>query len=137
MILPRSRPRGGFTLVEILATMALMSIVLPPVMEGIRMSTEAEGWARRRTQAAELARDKAEELVATRQLQQAILSGDFGADWPEFTWSAAVTDWDTTLKQVAVTVTWRRDARSHQVTVTTLAKNSNTVVSGTTSGGTP
>jgi type II secretory pathway pseudopilin PulG len=114
----------GFTLVEVLATIAFTSILLPTVMRGITVCLSAADFAKHQAQAASLAHGKLSELAAAGGLQRAVLSGDFGADWPEYRWDAAVTDWDSTfgLLQLEVTVSWRQSGGSERgVTLTSLA----------------
>ena len=123
-LVARLRRRRGFTLVEILATIAFASILLPTVMRGISVSLSAADFARHQAQAASLAHGKLSELAAAGGLQSAVLSGDFGSDWPEYRWEAAVTDWDPAfgLLQLEVTVSWRQAGGSERgVTVTSLA----------------
>jgi general secretion pathway protein I len=116
---------GGFTLIEVLATLLLLAIVLPAVMRGITLATEAGSTARWRTNAAELARSKLAELVATHQWQQGTLSGDFSPDWPAYQWQASVQSWpgDTSagLQQIDLTVTWTERNHPEALTLTTLA----------------
>lgn len=116
------RSRGGaFTIVEILATLALASIVLPPVTRGLLVCLATAGHARNHAQAASLAQSKMAELVATEQYYDARMEGDFGEDLPEYTWVAEVNDWeDERLAQLDVSVRWTRRGREHQVVLSTL-----------------
>lgn len=107
-------PRG-FTLVEVLATLMLAAIVLPAVMRGLSVCLATSGQARQQAEATVLAQDKLSEVIATGQLQQAALSGDFGTDWPGYLWEVRVDDFDTTtLRQVEVTVSWNRGGQVRQ-----------------------
>ena len=111
----------AFTLVEVLATIALAAIVLPAVMQGINLCLTTASQARDQSQAAALAHSKMSELVAAGQIQQAVLSGDFGTDWPNYRWEAAITDWDSQgLLQLDVTVFWRQGSVDRDVKVSTL-----------------
>lgn len=112
---------GGFTFIEILATIALLTIVLPSVMTGITIGLSACDLARQEAQAASLAHAKLMEIVADTQANQADLSGDFGAAWPAFRWIAQSSDWESgTLRQVDVVVLWRAGSRERFVTLSTL-----------------
>jgi len=118
--LVRVRPRG-FTLVEILATLALVGILLPAVTGGLSLCLSMAGQARQQAQAASLAHGKLSEVVATAQLQSASMKGDFGTDWPDYRWAANLSDWDgATLRQLDVTVSWRHAGKDRGVTMTTL-----------------
>ena len=114
------RPEG-FTLVEILATLTFAAILLPVVMQGISLCLGTAGQAKHEAEAAALAHGKLSEIVATGQYQQAVSSGDFGTDWPEYRWEARVGDWDgATVRQLDVTVSWRHLGKQRSVTMTTL-----------------
>ncbi len=102
---------GGFTLIEVLATVMLLAIVLPAVMKGISAASGAASIARQRTEASGLAEAKLAELVTTGTWQGGVLSGDFGADAPDYRWQATVQAWpqDTTtagLQEIDLRVTW-------------------------------
>ena len=117
----RARASGAFTLVEVLATMALAAIVLPPVMEGISLCLTTGLTARRQSQASSLAQGKLAELCASKQLQETNLQGDFGLDWPEYRWQAAVSNFEATVRQISVTVRWTHRQGERSLTLTSLA----------------
>lgn len=82
---------SGFTLIEVLVTMALMGIVFPVAMHGLRVATNSARYARNSAEAATLAQTKLNEIVALYQTQGSNTlgsSGDFGANWPQYTWLA-------------------------------------------------
>jgi type II secretory pathway pseudopilin PulG len=118
----RRRGRGwAFTIVEVLATLTLASIVLPPVTRGVLLCLATAAHARNHAQAASLAQSKMAELVATEQYHDAQMAGDFGEDLPDYTWTAEVNDWqDERLAQLDVSVAWTRRGREHQVVLSTL-----------------
>ncbi len=97
---------GGFTLIELLTTIALLAVVLPAVVSGINLALSAGGLAREQATAAALAQDKMAQLLAENQWQQPTLAGDFAPDRPEYLWQGQLQDWDGTLRQLDVTVTW-------------------------------
>ncbi len=115
------RAAGAFTLVEVLATMALAAAVLPVVTEGIVLCLNTGLVARQQSQASSLAQGKLAELLAVKQLQEANLQGDFGADWPEYRWQATVSNFEASVKQLSVTVRWTHRQAQRSVTLTSLA----------------
>jgi prepilin-type N-terminal cleavage/methylation domain-containing protein len=116
-----ARVRGGFTLVEVLASLLLAAIVLPPAIRGIVLCLDTAGEARLRTEAAALAQSKLTELVATGEVYDAQLEGDFGEELPQYRWAAQLTEWeDSRLVQLDVAVTWQRHGRDRDVTLSTL-----------------
>lgn len=131
---PTPRPtRAGFTLPEVLATLLLVAIVLPSVMQGISLATAAAGTARQRSEATALAESKLNELTATNQWQSGGLSGDFGQEWPAYTWQAEVQSWvEPSARQLHVHVTWYARGRNYDVTLSTLVYTAAPVTSGTT-----
>jgi prepilin-type N-terminal cleavage/methylation domain-containing protein len=117
---------SGFTLVEVLASMLLIAIVLPIVMQGITAAAAASSTTRRRTEAAGLAESQLGELLSTLQWQGGVMQGDFGPDWPDYHWQATSTAWaaDTStsnLQEIDLRVSWKADSREDSVTVSTLA----------------
>ena len=133
----RGRGRGGFTLVEVLAALALLAIVLPVAMQGISLATSAASIARQRSEAAALADAKLSELIVTSDWQGGALSGDFAPDWPDYQWKAEVVDWmdpSTTnagLEQLQVHVSWTSRGHQREVVVSTLV-NPNAQQAGAT-----
>ena len=123
MVFQAESPRDrGFTLVEVLATLVLVAIILPVAMSGISLALETAGVSRRQTEATALAHAKMEEIVATGQLQNAELTGDFAPDRPEYRWVAQVNPWQgTQVRQLDVQVSWNQRGRDRSVTLTTLA----------------
>ena len=125
--------RGGFTLPEVLATLLLVAIVLPSVMHGISIATAAAGTARQRSEATALAESKLNELTSTNQWQSGGMSGDFGQDWPAYTWQAEAQSWvEPSARQLHVHVRWHARGRDHDVTLSTLVYTATPVTSGAT-----
>ena len=144
----RIRRRAGFTLVEVLASMAIVLVVLPVAMEAISMESSTSPRARRLLEAGNLAQSKLAELVATNAWQNGNTSGDFNPDFPDYTWTAQVTQYQGTtaghasgsssasgttigstttgsatgsaLQQLDVTVTWPARNTTFSITLSTL-----------------
>jgi len=117
----RAPAKRGFTLVELLAALALIGIALPVLLHAITTASRMTSVAKRKTEATTLAQGKVEELVATRAWQSGQMSGDFGENFPEYRWSAALANWDaTTMQELDVTVTWSLGAREMSIKLSTL-----------------
>ncbi len=124
----------GFTLVEVLATMAIMSIVLPVAMKGIALCSNTASTVRRRSEAGALAEAKLNELIATAQWQSGVLAGDCGVDWPDYTWKAEVQSWTpansadngygNTVSELAVHIYWVSRSAERSTTLSTLVYTS-------------
>jgi general secretion pathway protein I len=107
----------GFTLLEVITAVAIMSIVLVSVYklhsQSITMNTEARFY----TQAPMLAQAKLAELETGSEDEIADDSGEFGENFPGYTWSVAVDSVDTEalgeisedLQRIDVTVFYNND----------------------------
>ena len=128
---PTSRPAGrrgrGFTIVEVLATLVLAAIILPVAARGVLLCLATSSHARKQAQAASLAQSKLADLVASGDLYDSEMKGDFGEDLPGYTWIACVGDWqeDPRLLQVDVSVCWTSRGRDRDATVSTLVYTGN------------
>lgn len=123
------RRPGGFTLVEVLATLLLMGIVLPVISRGISVYTAAADESRNRAIAGALAESKLNTLVVGGNLSLGTTSDKFGNDYPGFSWQAVVTNYGSALgasgsntpQQLDVTVSWIGRNGPDSITLTTLA----------------
>jgi type II secretion system protein I len=119
--------RRGITLVEVLATLTIIAIVLPVVMKGIALATTLAGQTRQRSEATSLAESKMNELIVSGDWQSGQLSGDFGTDWPGYTWHADVAAWDEAdLNELHVAVLWTSRSVQRQIVLTTLVYSGST-----------
>ncbi len=122
----------GLTLAEVLATVAIMAIVLPVIMQAISISTALASTTRLRSQATYLAEMKLDELVASGEWKTAALGGDFGAQWPGFRWESAVNDWDEAdMRQLQVSVRYFARGQDREIVLTTLVYDSSAVTEET------
>jgi len=114
--------RRAFTIIEVLATLTLATIILPAAVHGILLCLATASHAAQQAQAASLAQTKLAEIVATGELYDAEMSGDFGEELPEYTWAARVNEWeeDARLVQVDVAVLWTRRGQERYVVLSTL-----------------
>lgn len=117
---PCKAGRSAFTLIEILVTLVLIAIVFPVAMKGITLASSVAGSARHNTEAAALAETKLNELVLTENWNTVDQTGDFGSDWPEYSWSSQTTYRDVGLLEMQVQVTWTAHGQPRSLAVTTL-----------------
>lgn len=117
-----SRRSHGFTFVEMLVTIALITAILPVAMRGIGLCTRLAGQSRKKIEAASLAQTKLTELIAAKEWGSSNGAGDFGTDWPGYRWKAEVFNWtDSMVSQIDLTVYWQSQGQERNVTLTTLA----------------
>lgn len=129
--------RRGFTLVEIIVSLAVIAALLPPILYGMNLAATAAAVARNRSQAAVLAQQKLDELLVLNPASTE--SGDFGQEYPQFTWSSEVVDRNdiptvdnltNSLQELAVTVTWKQQGEPKTLTLTTLVYTNSTASTG-------
>ncbi len=86
------RPRSGFTLLEVMVSVAILSIVLVSVYklhsQTLAMNTEARFY----TQAPMLAKSKLSEMEANSESVFSNDFGEFGEDFPGYTWKVEVEE---------------------------------------------
>lgn len=118
------RHRSGFTLIEALIAMTLLAVILPVAMQGISVAISLSGEARRRSEAAALAKSKLDELVVTQQWNTAQASNRFEDPWSDYQWSLTTEDWQAgQMTQLTVEVTWTARQKQQSLTMTTLVSN--------------
>jgi len=112
---------GGFTFIELLATVVLIGIIMPVAMGSISLCTRLGGQSRRQIEAACLANTKLTELRVTGDWDSGNQRGEFEQEWSDYQWKATVVGWtDTTMRQLDVTVTWLSQGKERSVTLSTL-----------------
>ena len=85
-------PDSGFTLLEVMVALAIMAIVLVSVYRMHSQTLAMNAAARFYTQAPLLAQSKLAELEANSATMFAGDSGDFGEDFPGYSWTVATED---------------------------------------------
>jgi prepilin-type N-terminal cleavage/methylation domain-containing protein len=121
----KSRPRHGFTLIEVMATLLLMAIVLPAVMEGVSIALASASMARQKSEATQVAQTQLANLLASGQWNGGVLAGDVQSNGGTYHWQAAVAAWpqDTTtvgLMQVDMVVSWSDRGGKKSITLTSI-----------------
>jgi prepilin-type N-terminal cleavage/methylation domain-containing protein len=118
--------RRAFTLIEVLATMVMLGIVLPVAMRGVSIALATASSARHRAEAAELGSAKLDELVATGEWSATAPSGDFGTDFPGYTWTVEMASRDYGVTEIQLTVTWQERGQPRTLNLATLVSDVNT-----------
>lgn len=120
----RGTPRGaaGFTLAEILAALALLGIVIPVALEGLRVASLAGQLGQRRTAAARIAENVLNEWRATRQGSASLPSGTSYDGPNEYRWRMRSESWSVdSLRVVTITVDYTVQGRIYDLQLSTLA----------------
>jgi hypothetical protein len=115
--------RCRFTLAEVLVALLVAAVVIPVALRALLLVGALGEVAAYRRQAAELADLKLNELVATGTWADADEVGDFGDDYPGYTWELFTDSWaagDVTLRQLDLSVSGPARVGKTVVTLSTL-----------------
>ncbi len=139
------RPKG-FTLVEVLVSLTLMAVVIPVVVQGLRLASLAGEVSQRKAIAAQIGERVLNEAIVTGQGQ----SGQTGVEKAgpyEFRWSVRSEAWTpaatqssaslntpnginpnainaSTMQQISVEVKFSAQGQDHSLRLSTLANTS-------------
>jgi general secretion pathway protein I len=114
---------GGFTLLEVIVAMAIMATVLVSVYRLYSQSLSMTMVSRFYIQAPQLAQQKLAELETASFKNTVQDSGDFGENFPGYTWQVAVEGIDSEmlgevsqdLKRIDLTVAYHQNEFTYQV----------------------
>lgn len=124
----QSAARRGFTLIEVLVTLALMGIVFPVALRGVAVAVSNARFARNQAEAATLGQSKLNEIVAMMQIEQTNTlgnSGDFGQQWPAYTWTYEETyNQDLAVIEATLVVHWSEPSGSRTLRIPTMIMDS-------------
>jgi prepilin-type N-terminal cleavage/methylation domain-containing protein len=116
--------KKGFTLMEILATIALIALILPVAMKGIALATSVASDSKMKQQAIHLAQNQLAEILIEEEWQDSSQSGEFSDDDSAYRWEMNTSEWsESGLKQIDLTVSWDHRGRENNVTLSTLVYN--------------
>jgi len=120
------RKQNGFTLAEVLATIAFLAIVIPVIVEGLTISSRAGVTSERSSIALELAENQLNELVLNGAWVTAESKGDFGTDWPGYRWELGEVQWnaDAAMIELSIAVYFEVQGREKNIHLSTLVNSS-------------
>jgi general secretion pathway protein I len=100
------RKECGFTLLEVMIAMAILAITLVAVFQSQSQSISMLSMSRFDTTAPLLAQGKMAEVEALRSADVTFENGDFGEEYPDYSWRVDITETDIAgVEKVEVTVT--------------------------------
>jgi general secretion pathway protein I len=96
---------SGLTLLEVLVAVAILAIAMVAILKANVQNLDALTKSRERTTSSLLAASKLAEIEAAGVANWGESQGDFGEDYPEFTWQVETTSTGVDgLEQIAVIV---------------------------------
>ena len=113
---------AGFTLVEILVTLSVLSIALPALMYSFRNAAQGQAVSENRTTALYLLKFRMAEIALAGYPDIGEESGEFG-DNSRFRWRSkvqdVVSDEIENLRLITVNLTWQERGREESISVNT------------------
>jgi type II secretion system protein I len=135
----RCARRAGFTLAEVLAALALMSIVIPVSVQAIRIASQAGQVGESRAVAARVADRLMNELLITGQVSQGVTDGFVQEGARTYDWTLTTEPWtQDNMTLVTMRVAFAVQGREYDVILNTLVdetQNSTTTSSTSSSAG--
>ena len=114
-----SRTENGFTLVEVIVVMVILTVGVVGMVSAISGGIASSKLSSQLTAATMLIQQKLEEIEDQDVLEPGSDSGDFGEDYPRYTWEQEISysEFDDGLYIVRVKVKWpdRGSERSKEV----------------------
>ena len=118
----RSAEENGFTLVEILVTLAILGAVLPALLYAFASAARTQGLSDNTTTALYLLKFRMAEIEMAGYPDVGDESGEFGNN-TRYRWSSVVQDIESdeieNIRQVQVTVTWQHGNRERSMSMNT------------------
>lgn len=114
------RNSDGFTLLEIVVSLAILAVALPPLMQAFSHATRSEARASQRTTAFYLLRYQMESILMAGYPQETgEEDGEFGENL-RYRWHSKVQDTETEgLRLLTVSIIWDAAGQERSVSVNT------------------
>lgn len=120
----RRRGRGGvrgFTLVEVLAAILILSIVVPSLIKAYTVCGSIASLSRQRAEALGIAQSSLDELVATREWMNGTPSGEEKPGPTTYQWETSLTSWEEANTQLlTITVSWLNAGQRQEMKLETV-----------------
>jgi type II secretory pathway pseudopilin PulG len=124
----------GFTLIEALATIAVMMIVIPVLLQGFTLADAIALSTQQTADATALAQSTLEELIATENWRLGSTAGEETVNATKFQWDAMLGDFEgeQNVQTLTLTVYWERRGIPRSIALTTIVFYPGSTVSTTT-----
>ena len=125
------RRDAGFTLIEILVSLAILGLVLPVVLYAFTNSSRTRASSAARTTAAYLVRDRMAEIEAVGDLQTGDQQGEFAVE-SQVRWATSISETETEgLYDVVVRVIWQERGQDQEFAIRTYLADPTIAQTGT------
>jgi prepilin-type N-terminal cleavage/methylation domain-containing protein len=115
------RFRRGFTLAEVLASLAFIAIVIPVAVEGLRVAATAGAVGQRKSVAIRVAERVLTESMILSQAGASSQNGTVEEGGLDYRWTIETKTWpEDTMRLVTALVTFEVQGEEHSVSLSTL-----------------
>jgi len=119
--------RRGFTLAEVLVTLAFLAILIPVVTQALSLCSRSAVIAERTALAQELGENQLQQIVQEKQWNSSDKKGDFGEAWPGFSWEMIQESSSlNSMMELTMKVIFEVQGQSHSIQISTLVSNTTT-----------
>lgn|GEM_PF-405245 len=128
------RETRAFTLVEVLAALALMAIIVPVAMQGVQIASRAGTLGERKATAMRIAESVLNELIVTGEMIQSTASGNVTENGLSYPWTMKSETWsEDAMNVVTVQVIFTVQGDTYNVSASTLYDPTTSGITSTSS----
>lgn len=121
----KARRCAAFTFAEVLASMLLLAILVPVIVEGLTLANRAAVVSERSTVALLLADQQLSQLQLNDAWRYGETQGNFGADWPGYRWELSKPTWGIdSMVELTLEIIFEVQGRDYRVRLSTLVDES-------------
>ncbi len=114
------KKQQGFTLIEIIVSLAILALALPPLMRAFSQATNWRSNSENETTAANLLRYKMSEIDMAGYPEETVEDEDEFGEESRFRWASKIQDTDTEgLRMVTVTISWEERGLERSMSAST------------------
>jgi len=114
------KKQHGFTLIEIVISLAILAMALPPLMRAFSLATSWQSSSQNETTAANLLKYKMSEIEIAGYPEETVEDEDEFGEESRFRWASKIQETDTEgLRMVIITISWEERGAERSMSAST------------------